>query len=60
LPAAIPVNIPEEDPIVATAVLLLLQLPPGISVKTVVPPTQTLAVPVIGKGAFGTVTVVVV
>ena len=46
----IPVTIPEELT-VATAVLLLLQVPPGVaSVSAVVEPTQRVSVPAIGAG----------
>jgi hypothetical protein len=52
VPAATPVTTPVEL-MVATPVLLLLHVPPGvISDKLVVRPTQTLSVPVIAAG-FG-------
>ena len=50
---------PEIEPTVPTAVLLLLQVPPLITSDNVlVPPIVALAVPKIGPGIF-TVTVVV-
>jgi hypothetical protein len=51
VPAATPVTIPDADPTVAWAVLLLLQVPPAVrSDKVVVKPIQTLVVPVITAG----------
>ncbi len=59
MPAVTPVAIPEADPIVATPVLPLLHVPPGVaSPREVVNPTQTDSVPVIGAGSGVTVTVV--
>lgn len=50
-PALTPVATPESEPIVATDVLLLVQLPPaGVAFKEVVKPEQTLNVPVIAVG----------
>ena len=57
VPAATPVAIPEEEPMVATEVLLLLQLPPPASVNEVVAPTHTFTIPVINGGPGLTVTV---
>ncbi len=52
-PSVMPVTVPVEDPIVATAVLLLLQTPPLVAlVNVVVKPTHTLVVPPIAAG-FG-------
>ena len=60
----IPADTPETIPIpltVAKLVLLLLQVPPvDASVKAVVKPAQTLAVPVIAAGSGLTVTGVVI
>jgi hypothetical protein len=45
------VTMPEEPPTVAMAVLLLLQVPPGVLFdKLVVPPTQTVAAPEMNEG----------
>ena len=44
-----PVTIPEPVPTVATAVVLLVHVPPGVaSASVVVLPTQTVKVPVTG------------
>ena len=52
-----PVTTPVEGPIVAIAVVLLLQVPPPVaSLKVVVKPAQTLVFPVIGDGSGLTVT----
>jgi len=57
VPAATPVRIPEDSPIVATPVLLLVQVPPAAaSVRVVVPPMHSGAIPKIG-GAMFTVTI---
>jgi hypothetical protein len=49
VPADMPLTRPEELPIVATEVLLLLQVPPGVaSDSVVVAPRQMLKRPVIG------------
>jgi hypothetical protein len=54
-----PVTSPEAST-VATAVLLLLQVPPaGVLTSVVVEPSHTLIVPVIADGAVVTVTIVV-
>jgi hypothetical protein len=51
-PAAMPLTIPVEDPMVAVPVAPLVQLPPGVrSLRAVVDPTHTFSVPVIGAGA---------
>jgi hypothetical protein len=56
-----PVTIPVADPTVATAVLLLLHVPPPLagSVSVEIRPTQTLVFPVIVVGGALTVTMVV-
>ena len=52
-PSVMPVAVPVEDPIVATALLLLLHTPPLVaSVNVVVKPTHTLVVPPMAEG-FG-------
>ena len=56
VPAATPVTIPEPDPTLAIARLLLLQLPPPELVRVVVAPTQTEGMPEIGAGEGLTVT----
>ena len=49
VPAETPVTIPDADPIVATAGVLDVQVPPGVaSASVVVPVTHTVNVPVIG------------
>ena len=53
LPPAIPDNTPVAEPIVATPVLLLLQVPPPIPlIRAVVAPTHTLLAPVIADKAL--------
>ena len=60
VPADTPITRPVDEPIVATGVMLLLQVPPVVaSLSKVVAPTHTLAVPVIAGGPEVTVTVVV-
>jgi len=65
VPAETPVSTPEPEPTVATAVVLLLHVPPGTALMSVIlPPTHTLmpgvpTVPMIGPGNGFTVTVVV-
>lgn len=60
VPAATPVTIPEDEPIVATPVLELIQVPELVALlKVVVLPIQTEAVPVMAAGCGLTVTVVV-
>jgi hypothetical protein len=59
LPAAMPVTTPEADT-VPSALMLLLQFPPGVtSVSVVVEPTHTEVVPVIATGVWFTVTTAV-
>jgi hypothetical protein len=61
VPAIMPVRMPAEDPIVATNVLLLLQVPPVIpSVRLMVAPEHTVEGPIIAVGAGVTAIVVVV
>jgi hypothetical protein len=56
VPAATPLTVPDPEPTVACAVLLLLQVPPAVpSLKVVVKPTHTLVVPVIAAGTGLTV-----
>ena len=50
-----PLTTPEDEPTVAIGVLLLVQVPPPASVRAVVDPEQTVAVPVIGEDAALTV-----
>ena len=60
VPAATPVMIPVLEPAVATAVLLLDQVPPVIaSVSSVVAPLHTAVVPNIAVGVGLTVRMVV-
>jgi hypothetical protein len=54
-----PVATPVPGSTVATAVLLLVHVPPPPSINDVVAPAQTLSAPVIGAGDVFTVTVVV-
>ena len=58
-PGATPVTIPDV-PTVASAVLLLLHAPPPASVKVLVKPTHTVAVPEIADGSGLTVIVLVI
>ena len=56
-----PVTIADEDPIVATPVLLLVHEPPGVAeLSVVVAAIFTVAVPFIAAGAALTVTAFVV
>ena len=56
VPAATPVTMPEEEPMVATEVLLLVHVPPLVaSVSVVVWPVHTLVVPAIAAGVGFTV-----
>lgn len=56
-----PVKIPLEEPMVPTAGVLLLQVPPAVMcVNVVVALTHTFSVPVIAGGAVDTVTIAVV
>jgi hypothetical protein len=59
-PAETPVKMPVLEPMVATAVLLLVHIPPLTrSLIVTTAPTQRLVVPVITEGAGVTFTVVV-
>ena len=59
VPGVIPVTIPEE-PIMATAVLLLVHIPPpAVLPNIVVAPAHTCSVPLITEGAKFTIIVVV-
>ena len=56
VPEAAPVTTPVEEPIVATVVVLLAHVPPALtSLKPVVKPVQTVAVPDIADGTGLTV-----
>ena len=56
VPADMPVTIPDADPTVAIAVLLLLQVPAGLaSLKTMVDPAHTRLSPVMATGNGSTV-----
>lgn len=58
VPAATPVTSPLNEPTVAIPVAELLHIPPPLtSARVVIPPTQTVAVPVIGAGDGFTVIV---
>ena len=58
VPGEMPVAIPEEAPMVATAVLPLVHVPPeGVEFSVVVWPTQTVNGPVIAVGSGLTVIV---
>ena len=60
VPNATPVKSPVVDPIVATAVLLLVHVPPVDElVRVVVEPLHTVVVPAIAAGEGFTVTIVV-
>jgi len=60
VPVETPPTVPEELPIVATAALLLIQLPPEVpSVRVKLPPVQTDDPPEIEAGKGLTVTVAV-
>ena len=51
-PAVTPVTIPVVEPTVATAVLLLLQVPPVVaSVSVLEEPAQTVSIPLMGLTA---------
>lgn len=59
MPVAIPVTIPKPET-VATAVLLLLHIPPAVaSLRAIVAPAHTVVGPVIADGKGFTVTTVV-
>ena len=61
VPALTPDATPLKEPIVATAMLLLLHVPPIVaSLSVVVLPTQTAVTPVIAAGSGLTVIIVVV
>ena len=58
MPLVTPVNTPDEEPMVAVAVLLLLQLPPVVALPSVVvAPSHTGVDPVMADGEGFTVTV---
>jgi hypothetical protein len=60
VPPDTPPTIPVDEPIVAIDVLPLIQVPPLVALlKAVVPPTQTVGVPVMDAGNGLTVTIVV-
>jgi hypothetical protein len=60
VPAVMPETRPLKDPTVATAGVLLLQVPPAVgSNRTVVAPAQMELTPLITAGTVYTVTVVV-
>ena len=57
-PVEIPETIPVDEPMVATEVLLLLHMPPGVaSESVVVVPAHKLVAPVIAAGTGFTVNV---
>src|SRR4051812_14967849 len=58
VPPATPVAIPDDDPMVATPVLLLVHTPPPASVSVVEVPIQACAVPDIAEGNGLTVNVI--
>ncbi len=60
VPADTPPAMPVASPIVATAVLLLVHVPPPASVRVELVPTQNDETPEIGLGNGFTVTVVVI
>ena len=53
------VTIPVEELMIATPVLPLVHVPPPASLKVVVKPAQTVAVPVMADGNGFTVTTIV-
>jgi hypothetical protein len=58
VPAEMPVVIPDIEPMLATAVLLLLQLPPALASDNAVAwPMHTPVAPVITDGSGLTVTI---
>jgi hypothetical protein len=60
VPVVIPLTMPEVDPTVATEVVLLVHVPPGVaSVSVIVDPAQTLVGPPMAAGVALTVTIVV-
>ena len=57
VPATIPVTIPDVEPIEATVILSIDQIPPVVVLfKVVDAPSQALAVPVIATGVVFTLT----
>ena len=60
VPDDTPVTIPVDEPIIAIPVLPLAHVPPPASLKVVVKPTHTVAVPVIDEGNGLNVTTIVV
>src|SRR6185312_13651484 len=60
LPGIMPVTIPDKESTAATAVLLLLHVPPGtISLSVVFAPLHMVVIPVTGSSTGYTVTVVI-
>lgn len=60
VPAISALTTPDDEPMVAMAGLLLLQVPPGVaSVSVVVKPMQPLVVPFMVPGSGFTVTAVI-
>jgi hypothetical protein len=59
VPEAIPVTMPEIEPIVAMVVVALVHVPPPVALSTVVRLGHTDAVPAIGGGAGLTVIIYV-
>ena len=60
MPLDTPLTVPDDDPTVAIAVLLLVQTPPvGDEDNVVVDPVHTESVPDIAEGAVFTVTALV-
>ena len=59
LPVVSGETIPDNDPIVATEGLLLVQVPPPASVKVAVDPIHIVVGPDIAPGAETTLTVVI-
>ena len=60
VPAARPERMPDADPIVPTATLLLLHVPPvAVSLREVLAPAQTEAMPEMAEGNGSTVSIVV-
>lgn len=60
VPAETPETMPVPEPMVATLVVVLLQVPPGVLDKVVVDPGHVVVIPDIGDGGALTVTVVIV
>jgi hypothetical protein len=60
VPVVTPLTMPDDEPTVATVVLLLIQVPPAVaSVTVIVEPAHTLVGPLIAAGAGLTVTTAV-